>query len=170
MFGFNNFTMITQKVCGGIIYRTTERGIQYLILKRAKYHNGVKTIEGHWTIPKALKKELQSDEACALSQVKTESGLDVEFKKNLGQGRPYTFYWNGQRIKRENHYLLFQANGTTLTLQENTSDYHWGELSDVKRKMNFQSATKMFEHAEKIIKELNAQPSTQPSAEDKNNS
>lgn len=161
--------MITQKVCGGVVYRITERGIQYLILKRAKYHNGVKWIEANWTIPKAVKTDMQSDEATALNQVKTETGMNVEFRGEFYEGRPYVFYWDGQRIKRENHYLLFQTNnGTTPNPGEGITDYYWGSLKEVKKKMSLPSSAKVFENAEKTI--LNAQSSTQPLAGDKNNS
>jgi hypothetical protein len=114
---------------------------------------------------------LQSDEATALEQVRKETGLDVNFKAKLGEGRPYTFYWDGKRIRRENHFLLFKVNdGSSIRLSDENADYHWGDVKDVTRKMSFHSASKIFKHAERVIEELSEQASTQSVAGEKSTS
>lgn len=143
--------MTTQKVCNAIIYKETDKGPKYLILKRARYFNGAKWIEGNWTIPKALKEELQSDEAIVLEQVRKDAGITPQHVSMIGQTRPYVFYWEGQKVTRENHFILFKQDDSSIKLSEEYVDYHWGELKDVKRKMTFQSATQMFDLAEQMI-------------------
>ena len=85
--------MIAVRAAGGVPVRLTEQGMEVLVIHRPRYDD--------WTFPKGKREPGETDEQCALREVREETGLRCELGAELpsssyidGRGRPKVVrYW-----------------------------------------------------------------------------
>ena len=85
--------MIAVRAAGGVPVRLTEQGLEVLVIHRPRYDD--------WTFPKGKREPGETDEQCALREVREETGLRCELGAELpsssyidGRGRPKVVrYW-----------------------------------------------------------------------------
>jgi 8-oxo-dGTP diphosphatase len=85
------------RAAGGIVWRQREGGVEVLLVHRPKYDD--------WTLPKGKALEGESDEDCALREIREETGLRCELDDELASssyavaGRPKLVrYWRMRPI------------------------------------------------------------------------
>ena len=85
--------MIAVRAAGSVPVRLTEQGLEVLVIHRPRYDD--------WTFPKGKREPGETDEQCALREVREETGLRCELGAELpsssyidGRGRPKVVrYW-----------------------------------------------------------------------------
>lgn len=85
--------MTVVRSAGGVPVREGPNGIEVLVVHRPHYAD--------WSFPKGKRKPGESDEACAVREVREETGLECALEQELpstayhdSQGRPKTVrYW-----------------------------------------------------------------------------
>ncbi|HEX5479268.1 MAG TPA: NUDIX hydrolase [Dehalococcoidia bacterium] len=90
---------------GGVVYRISDRGIEFLLCGR--------TPERLWALPKGTPEPGESLEQTALREVREETGLGVEIERELGT-IDYTFTRpaQGMRFDKTVHHFLLRPDGS----------------------------------------------------------
>jgi 8-oxo-dGTP pyrophosphatase MutT (NUDIX family) len=86
------------RAAGGVVLRGVDgKEDEVLVVYRSRY--------GDWTLPKGKREGDESDEACALREVREETGLDCELLDELGS----TEYLDSQGRRKHVRWWAMQA-------------------------------------------------------------
>ncbi len=118
--------MITEKSCGGVIYRTVGGTREYFLVLNRK--NNAK---GHWGFPKGHVESGENEYETATREIFEETGLLVVFR---GDTRIVTHYSPKPGVEKDVVYFVASArNIQTVNLQkEEIADYKWCTYSEAK--------------------------------------
>lgn len=95
------------RASGGVVVRDGQHGAEVLLVHRPKY--------GDWTFPKGKADPGENDEACAVREVREETGLVCE----LGAELPSTAYVDPQgRPKVVRYWVMRPVGGELVFLHE----------------------------------------------------
>lgn len=95
-----------EKSCGAIVYRNSERGMEYLLVRQ---------LAGHWSFPKGHLEKNESEYACARREVFEETGLEITI---LDGFRETVCYRIGSDTEKEVVFFLAEAAGGMLRRQD----------------------------------------------------
>ncbi len=123
--------MITEKSCGGVIYRTVGNTREYFILLNKK--NDAK---GHWGFPKGHIEYGENEYETAAREIFEETGLYVVFR---GDTRIVSHYSPKPGVEKDVVYFVATIrNNQNVKLQkEEVADYKWCTFSEAKALLTF---------------------------------
>ncbi|WP_346916074.1 NUDIX domain-containing protein [Clostridium sp.] len=134
--------MSYEKSCGAVVYKTSNKGIQYLLLKSIG-------IDGYWGFPKGHMEYSETEEETALREVFEECGLKV----NLIDGfRATDKYIIDNFIEKEVVLFLGEADNSLTKIQvEEIEDYRWGNYEEAQSLLTFDSGRRILGEANKFL-------------------
>ncbi len=123
--------MITEKSCGGVIYRTVEGTREYFLLLNRKNNS-----KGHWGFPKGHVELGENEYETASREIFEETGLLVVFR---GDMRIVTHYSPKPGVEKDVVYFvaMVRDNQTVKLQKEEVADYRWCTFSEAKQLLTF---------------------------------
>ena len=123
--------MITEKSCGGVIYRTVGGTREYFILLNKK--NDAK---GHWGFPKGHTEQGENEYETASREIFEETGLYVVF---CGDLRIVSHYSPKPGIEKDAVYFVatVRDNQNVKLQKEEVADYRWCTFAEAKQFLTF---------------------------------
>ncbi|MEW8993572.1 bis(5'-nucleosyl)-tetraphosphatase [Clostridium sp.] len=134
--------MSYEKSCGAVVYKTSNKGIQYLLLKSIG-------IDGYWGFPKGHMEYSETEEETALREVFEECGLKV----NLIDGfRVTDKYIIDNLIEKEVVLFLGEADNSLTKIQvEEIENYRWSDYEEAKSLLTFDSGRRILSEANRFL-------------------
>ncbi|WP_346867239.1 MULTISPECIES: bis(5'-nucleosyl)-tetraphosphatase [unclassified Clostridium] len=138
--------MSYEKSCGAVVYTTSNKGIQYLLLKSIG-------LDSYWGFPKGHMEYSETEEETALREVFEECGLKV----NLIDGFRATDKYNIDNfIEKEVVLFLGEADNSLIKIQvEEIEDYRWCNYEEAKSLLTYESGRRILSEANKFLCERN---------------
>ena len=129
---------------GGIIYKKSDQGLQFLLIKNMAMRNPSKS---YWGFPKGHLNKGESSKDAALREVKEEVGLNVEIIEKVGQSS-YVFQHNGEKIFKIVTMFLMEAKKEKILVQQaEIQEAGWFRKEEVTEKLSFANDKKLFTKA-----------------------
>ncbi|WP_346935259.1 NUDIX domain-containing protein [Clostridium sp.] len=134
--------MSYEKSCGAVVYRTSNKGIQYLLLKSIG-------LDSYWGFPKGHMEYSETEEETALREVFEECGLKV----NLIDGfRATDKYIIDNFIEKEVVLFLGEADNSLTKIQvEEIEDYRWSNYEEAQSLLTFDSGRRILGEVNKFL-------------------
>ena len=129
--------MKKEKSCGAIIINNKD---EILLIK----HN-----VGHWAFPKGHIENNETDELCALREIKEETNLDVNIITNIKEKTTYSP--KEGILKDVIYFVALPINNDIKLQQEEVNDYLWLPLKDALNKLTY-------DNDKKIVRLLGGKP------------
>ena len=123
--------MKKEKSCGAIIINDKD---EILLIK----HN-----VGHWAFPKGHIENNETDELCALREIKEETNLDVNIITNIKEKTTYSP--KEGVLKDVIYFVALPINNDIKLQQEEVNDYLWLPLKDALNKLTYDNDKKILE-------------------------
>jgi 8-oxo-dGTP diphosphatase len=120
--------------CGGAVYRQEGDRVLYALLFR-KPRRGVSYET--WHLPKGTLHREETLEACALREIREESGLDIEIEDYLGSLHgSWMDHARGRFVDKTTHYFLCRHLGASAAPMDNEHDrLDWCTADEAVRKL-----------------------------------
>lgn len=136
--------MSYEKSCGAVVYTTSNKGIQYLLLKSIG-------LDSYWGFPKGHMEYSETEEETALREVFEECGLKV----NLIDGFRATDKYNIDNfIEKEVVLFLGEADNSLIKIQvEEIEDYRWCNYEEAKSLLTYESGRRILSETNKFLYE-----------------
>jgi 8-oxo-dGTP pyrophosphatase MutT (NUDIX family) len=112
------------RAAGGVIARHEDGEPQVLMVHRPKYDD--------WSFPKGKAVAGESDEDCALREVREETGLTCQ----LGRPLPPVSYRSKGRTKRVRYWLMYAQEGE-FTADTEVDEMAWVGLDDACTRLTY---------------------------------
>lgn len=134
--------MSYEKSCGAVVYTTSNKGIQYLLLKSIG-------LDSYWGFPKGHMEYSETEEETALREVFEECGLKV----NLIDGFRATDKYNIDNfIEKEVVLFLGEADNSLIKIQvEEIEDYRWCNYEEAKSLLAYESGRRILSETNKFL-------------------
>lgn len=134
--------MSYEKSCGAVVYKTSNKGIKYLILKSIG-------LDSYWGFPKGHMEYSETEEETALREVFEECGLKV----NLIDGFRATDKYNIDNfIEKEVVLFLGEADNSLIKIQvEEIEDYRWCNYEEAKSLLTYESGRRIISETNKFL-------------------
>lgn len=134
--------MSYEKSCGAVVYKTSNKGIKYLILKSIG-------LDSYWGFPKGHMEYSETEEETALREVFEECGLKV----NLIDGFRATDKYNIDNfIEKEVVLFLGEADNSLIKIQvEEIADYRWCNYEEAKSLLTYESGRRIISETNKFL-------------------
>ncbi len=134
--------MSYEKSCGAVVYTTSNKGIQYLLLKSIG-------LDSYWGFPKGHMEYSETEEETALREVFEECGLKV----NLIDGFRATDKYNIDNfIEKEVVLFLGEADNSLIKIQvEEIEDYRWCNYEEAKSLLTYESGRRILSKTNKFL-------------------
>ncbi len=134
--------MSYEKSCGAVVYTTSNKGIQYLLLKSIG-------LDSYWGFPKGHMEYSETEEETALREVFEECGLKV----NLIDGFRATDKYNIDNfIEKEVVLFLGEADNSLIKIQvEEIEDYRWCNYEEAKSLLTYESGRRILSETNKFL-------------------
>lgn len=104
------------RAAGGVVSRIVDGRVEVLLVHRPAYDD--------WTLPKGKAAPGEADEACALREVKEETGLRCRVTGEVGVTR----YADPKGRAKVVRYFAMEPAGGSLLLEREVDDARWVEL------------------------------------------
>ena len=105
--------MSTVRAAGGVVWRREAGGLEVLVVHRPKYED--------WTFPKGKAEPGESDEDCALREVREETGLACALGPELGSSS----YVDADGRNKAVRYWAMQARAGTFSPHAKVDEMRW---------------------------------------------
>lgn len=134
--------MSYEKSCGAVVYKTSNKGIKYLLLKSIG-------LDSYWGFPKGHMEYSETEEETALREVFEECGLKV----NLIDGFRATDKYNIDNfIEKEVVLFLGEADNSLIKIQvEEIEDYRWCNYEEAKSLLTYESGRRILSETNKFL-------------------
>lgn len=134
--------MSYEKSCGAVVYKTSNKGIKYLLLKSIG-------LDSYWGFPKGHMEYSETEEETALREVFEECGLKV----NLIDGFRTTDKYNIDNfIEKEVVLFLGEADNSLIKIQvEEIEDYRWCNYEEAKSLLTYESGRRILSETNKFL-------------------
>lgn len=134
--------MSYEKSCGAVVYTTSNKGIQYLLLKSIG-------LDSYWGFPKGHMEYSETEEETALREVFEECGLKV----NLIDGFRATDKYNIDNfIEKEVVLFLGEADNSLIKIQvEEIEDYRWCNYEEAKSLLTYESGRRILSETNQFL-------------------
>jgi 8-oxo-dGTP pyrophosphatase MutT (NUDIX family) len=113
------------RAAGGVVQRRGERGAEILLVHRPRYDD--------WSLPKGKAQNGESDEECALREVKEETGLEC----SLGLELPSVSYRSKGRPKRVRYWLMLPLAGE-FSPHDEIDEVAWLDLAAARARFTYE--------------------------------
>lgn len=134
--------MSYEKSCGAVVYKTSNKGIKYLLLKSIG-------LDSYWGFPKGHMEYSETEEETALREVFEECGLKV----NLIDGFRATDKYNIDNfIEKEVVLFLGEADNSLIKIQvEEIEDYRWCNYEEAKSLLTYESGRRILSETNQFL-------------------
>lgn len=134
--------MSYEKSCGAVVYKTSNKGIKYLLLNSIG-------LDSYWGFPKGHMEYSETEEETALREVFEECGLKV----NLIDGFRATDKYNIDNfIEKEVVLFLGEADNSLIKIQvEEIEDYRWCNYEEAKSLLTYESGRRILSETNKFL-------------------
>ncbi len=134
--------MSYEKSCGAVVYKTSNKGIKYLLLNSIG-------LDSYWGFPKGHMEYSETEEETALREVFEECGLKV----NLIDGFRATDKYNIDNfIEKEVVLFLGEADNSLIKIQvEEIEDYRWCNYEEDKSLLTYESGRRILSDTNKFL-------------------
>ncbi len=134
--------MSYEKSCGAVVYKTSNKGIKYLLLKSIG-------LDSYWGFPKGHMEYSETEDETALREVFEECGLKV----NLIDGFRATDKYNIDNfIEKEVVLFLGEADNSLIKIQvEEIEDYRWCNYEEAKSLLTYESGRRILSETNKFL-------------------
>lgn len=134
--------MSYEKSCGAVVYKTSNKGIKYLLLNSIG-------LDSYWGFPKGHMEYSETEEETALREVFEECGLKV----NLIDGFRATDKYNIDNfIEKEVVLFLGEADNSLIKIQvEEIEDYRWCNYEEAKSLLTYESGRRIISETNKFL-------------------
>ncbi len=134
--------MSYEKSCGAVVYKTSNKGIKYLLLKSIG-------LDSYWGFPKGHMEYSETEEETALREIFEECGLKV----NLIDGFRATDKYNIDNfIEKEVVLFLGEADNSLIKIQvEEIEDYRWCNYEEAKSLLTYESGRRILSETNQFL-------------------
>lgn len=128
--------------CGAVVFREGEERCYLLLLHPA----------GHWDFPKGHVERGESVRACAVREVKEESGIDDLVFINGFEERIHYFFRRKEVLVSKNVvFLLAKTASVKVRLSDEHDDFAWLPYEDALKQVTFKTTKRVLEKAESFL-------------------
>ena len=125
--------MKTEKSCGAVVFRKSEKGDQILLIKHL---NG-----GHWAFPKGHVEAGETEEQTALREILEETGLEVQLDTRY---RQVVTYSPRRDVVKNVVYFVALADSRNAVAQEGEiSRVRWVKATDAVEHVSYENDKKV---------------------------
>ncbi len=132
---------ILHRSCGAVVYRDTEDGPRYLLLRyRAR----------HWDFPKGHVEAGETEEDTVRRETREETGIDdLEFIPGFRTKIRYGFDDHGRAAEKEVTFLLARtkADPQSVRISDEHIGFDWQDYRSATRKVTYDTAKKVLKMA-----------------------
>jgi 8-oxo-dGTP pyrophosphatase MutT (NUDIX family) len=121
-----------------VVVRRNDGGTQVLLVHRPRYDD--------WSFPKGKAHEGESDEDCALREVREETGLECK----LGPELPTASYTSKGRPKRVRYWLMERFAGEFAPHRE-VDEIAWLGLAETGEQLTYEHDRSLLESVEHLL-------------------
>ncbi len=134
--------MKKEKSCGAVIYRNTEEGIRYLVIRQ---------VQGHWCFPKGHIEKGETEEETAEREILEETGMSVSFVN----GFRYVLSYSPQEnvMKDVVYFLAEYLSGEGKAQEEEVSTFAWMDEAQTASTLTYENDRQLFAAARKFMQE-----------------
>lgn len=119
--------------CGGAVYREQKGAREYALLYRLPWRMGN---QESWHLPKGTLNSGETLEACALREIREETGLETVLEGYLGTRHGRWVDRNGRLIDKTNHYFLARWTGGLAPMDDEHDRLDWMEAAEAMEKLD----------------------------------
>ena len=131
-----------EKSCGGIIFYNGKQNTKILLVKNT---NGK-----YWSFPKGHIEQGETEKETAAREIKEETGLDVDIKKDF---REVSDYCPFGKIRKHVVFFLAQAFTDDVKIQEEEiAEYIWVDFQQARKICSYDNDLRIIEKAETAVK------------------
>ena len=131
-----------EKSCGGIIFYNGKQNTKILLVKNT---NGK-----YWSFPKGHIEQGETEKETAAREIKEETGLDVDIKKDF---REISDYCPFGKIRKHVVFFLAQAFTDDVKIQEEEiAEYIWVDFQQARKICSYDNDLRIIEKAETAVK------------------
>ena len=128
------------RACGAVVYRGTERGVEYLLIRQ---HDGA------WGFPKGHMDPGEREGQTALREIAEETGIRVTIEH--GFRRLVTYVIPEGRRKWVTYFLARAAAGATVSRQAaEIAEFAWLPYSEALERVSFSNTCEVLEQADRF--------------------
>ena len=127
-----------EKSCGGIIFYNGKQNTKILLVKNT---NGK-----YWSFPKGHIEQGETEKETAAREIKEETGLDVDIKKDF---REVSDYCPFGKIRKHVVFFLAQAFTDDVKIQEEEiAEYIWVDFQQARKICSYDNDLRIIEKAQ----------------------
>jgi bis(5'-nucleosidyl)-tetraphosphatase len=125
---------------GIVVYRLTELGIVYLLIRYSA---------GHWDFPKGKIEKDESDKQAAFRELYEETGIaDVQLHPTFFESMKYDFMEpDGTIAHKSVHFFLGSTHQEHVRLSDEHNSFIWLSYSAAQERLTHESAKKLLQNA-----------------------
>ncbi len=129
---------------GGVVYRHSENGIEFLICKDAGYHR--------WVLPKGLIGKGETPEQAAQREVREETGITARLLEPLGEPEKYVYTARGVLVFKSVFYFLMEyQSGDEAQHDQEMESVAWFPFDEALVRLAYKGAKDILKHAQARI-------------------
>jgi 8-oxo-dGTP diphosphatase len=114
------------RAAGGVPVRAGPDGLEVLVVHRPQYDD--------WSLPKGKCYPDESDEACAVREVREETGLVCSLEGEL----PSTSYHDSKGRPKQVRYWRLRVTGGSLAFEHEVDEARWVSVDEAARLLSYE--------------------------------
>ncbi|MEK7510356.1 MAG: NUDIX domain-containing protein [Patescibacteria group bacterium] len=142
--------MPKEKSAGAIIFRVTDKGLEYILLHCP---SSPKAKKGYWDFPKGHMEKGEAEEDTVRREVREETGLeDIELLKGFREVISYWFRFQGKTVSKTVIFYLARAKTQEVTLSSEHIGYQWLLYEEALLQLTYENAKELLKKAQAFLK------------------
>lgn len=137
--------MISEKSCGGIVFRRERNRILYLVIKH-KLSSG-----GHWDFPKGHVENGESEEQTALREIYEEVGLKIRFVQGFKESVSYFNHMTNLN-KTVVYFLCESLTSEVKYVFDELEDHAWIDFHQALTRLTYDNAKNILKKVDSFLK------------------
>ncbi|NLZ61174.1 MAG: NUDIX domain-containing protein [Acholeplasmataceae bacterium] len=135
--------MITEKSCGGVVFRSFDSIRQYLL---------VHMLSGHWSFPKGHMETGESEKETAMREIKEETNLDVDIFPGFRES--ITYSPRSFVVKEVVYFLCRPIIADVIPQFEEIQGAKWFNFNEALNQLTYQKDRNILQLAEAFINQI----------------